>query len=136
MGLVAVETDSRLSNERMVTEDIDPDAGPHLSVSVASLLFFDRGPQWMRTHEERGHLVLDGVPVVGHRRVRRGGDDRYYTFYDIEHIAYALANGGYIESATLFQVALTIRDLCVLHGLPVEYEGIWPRQNPKRRRGG
>jgi hypothetical protein len=89
-----------LTNETMI--------GPYWSSQSVSMIFFARrGRKWLKDHFEAGHVLLDGEPVEVPRS--RNTDFRLWRLVDVERVAHALAQNGYLPTDQLVRVLQIIR---------------------------
>jgi hypothetical protein len=115
---------------------------PRFSVSEASKFFFGNGPDWLRwrmrpdDHKTRGpdgkflrnddgsfvmvpgnfpegFFVLDGIPIQP-KRSEAGA--RYFTLADIERMATALAQNGFMDGTQLTNVMVLVKTCARIYG--------------------
>jgi hypothetical protein len=101
---------------------------PSFSVQEVARCFLGVKPDWLRwrmrsdrTAESHGQpplLSLDGKSLEFKRRNPEDPKSgRYYTLADIERVAHALCQGGYISGTDLAHVVLMVRTCARLHGI-------------------
>lgn len=116
---------------------------PRYSVQEAAKFFFASGPDWLRWRmrpddkkakdeqgnpildehgnhvmvegeHPHGYFVLDGEPI---EFARTSAGARYFTLYDIERMAHALAQGGQIDGAKLTQITRIVKTTAQMYGI-------------------
>jgi hypothetical protein len=80
---------------------------PTYVVAEVAKFFFARSGAWLRAKE--GKATLDGEPLVDFLG-RARGERREYTLFDIERVAHALADSGFITGERL-RLALRLLQL-------------------------
>jgi len=111
------------------TDDESTKDGPHYTVGEVAKFFFAKGPDWLRWRHDPtpppgktkadlshpdGWFILDGERIEPRRRSTH---HRYYTLYDIERMAHALAMNGGIDGATLVKIIRLVKTEAELHGV-------------------
>lgn len=101
---------------------------PSFSVQEVARCFLGVKPDWLRWRmrsdraaESRGQeplLMLNRKPLEFKRRNPSDPKSgRYYTLADIERVAHALCQSGYIDGTKLAHVVLMVRTCARLHGI-------------------
>jgi hypothetical protein len=100
---------------------------PGFSLLEVAKCFLGRDPDWLRWRmrwdraaEAKGNrpmLYLDGQPLEWKRRNDKDPKSgRYFTLADIERLAHALCQSGFISGTDLAHVTLMVRSCARLHG--------------------
>lgn len=105
---------SGIDPDKFIFEGIDTTNGPRFGTNEVAKFFFARTAHWMRWREQRGHFVLDSVPV---NPERKNSGVRSYTLGDIEHLAHALASNGAITGQQLSRTLMALKLQGEMNGL-------------------
>ena len=110
---VVIESEG-VDPERLMFDTVDTSVGPTFTTGEVAKFFFARSVHWLRWHERKGDLVLDGVPIVIERDK---SNIKRYTLGDVEKIAHALTTNGLITPMHLIQSLRVLRALGIMSGL-------------------
>ena len=103
----ALDPDKFLFSKQFVATRPGAVVRPTYLVTEVAKFFFARSGPWLRAKE--GEATLDGEPLVDFL-ARARGERREYTLYDIERVAHALADSGFISGERL-RLALRLLQL-------------------------
>ena len=117
-------------NELVMTPDgrpywITPEilrAFPHIpkfNISVVAKAFFGINSEtlryWVWKEIKSGGPILDGSRM----EISRKGKYRVYSIADIERLAHALAQAGYIDGERLVRIVLMVKTSAQMYGVPL-----------------
>lgn len=86
---------------------------PTYSISEVGKFFFAHPASWVRHLERTGKFSLDGQPID---ITRTENGRRVYTLPDVEKMAHALAQNGYLSGEQLVNVLLQIQQQAKVWG--------------------
>lgn len=92
---------------------------PMFSIGVVAQAFFGMHPDtlryWVWREIKKGGPILDGNRM----EIRSNGKYRIYSIADVERLAHALAQAGYIDGERLGRIILMVKTNAQMFGVPL-----------------